>query len=96
MTDQPRRSEDAMMQEHQPPAVVNIVDVYPDAVQLPADRITKGAYLFDAFGDRHEVTAVRILKRGSVKVTRAGGEVDEFSARELVTFVPCPGSADGA
>lgn len=71
-------------------AVVNLVDVHPDAVRDRADLITAGCWVFDAFGDRYEVVRVRRLVRGRTKITRKDGYSVTWADSLMVTFVPKP------
>jgi hypothetical protein len=71
-------------------AVVNIVDVYPDAVRDRADQIVPGCKVFDAYGDRYEVIRVRRLVRGRTKITRKDGFSVTWADSLMVTFVPRP------
>lgn len=83
-----RVQEDIMSPEI--PAIVNIVDVVPEAQQVTAAELVKGDRLFDCFGRTSEsmaITAILKMVSGRIRTRRADGYVDYWDATDTITII---------
>lgn len=71
-------------------AVVDIIDVVPNAIKVYADQIREGDSVLDIWGDPHKVARlVRFTRR--VRVWREDGWPRTFDFNDEITIVPGDG-----
>lgn len=58
-------------------AMVDITSVHIDALRVSFDQVRAGDWVFDAWGGRHKLASVRILKDGTLSIKR-----DDYPHRE--------------
>jgi hypothetical protein len=67
-------------------AVVQISDVFEDAIKVDTSEIRPGDYVFTTSGERIRVKRVRKLKQ-LFKITREDGWIDYFLKDDRITIV---------
>jgi hypothetical protein len=67
-------------------AIVEIADVFKDAVKVTAEEINVGDFLFDVFGGTHKVTDRRDYKHRVALLREDGGSVT-WERQQIVTII---------
>lgn len=75
-----------------PPITVRIVDVFPEACELPASQVIPGDLVFDPMGGKHPVDRVVKFKH-IVRIVRTDGTPITLGKTETITVVPTPRGA---
>lgn len=79
---------DTLLRDGSAAAIVEICDVFPDAVKVEAGDLRLDDLFFDAFGGTHPIVDIK-RRKGSpwVRTERDDGWVDQFHSTDIVTII---------